>query len=125
MKPILVAPLAIVALYFLMATLAFLHAPSWDATWVYWAAGQVAGVAYIVALPAGMLLEMLYRAVGGPPRWACFAVGLVASIGTAVVFDLPEPDFGRLRYYGFAALAGVLWAVAFDKLSKAERGKDA
>jgi len=121
MKPHLVAPLAIVGLYFLMATLAFLHAPSWDATWVYAAVGQVAIVAYLIALPAGMLLHVLYRAVGGPPTWACFAVGLVGSIGAAIVFDLPEPDFQRWRYYGFAALAGVLWAVAFARLSNEER----
>jgi hypothetical protein len=123
MRSLLLAPLSIVGFYLVMATLAFLSAPSMEATWVYWVVGYVAVVAYVVLVPAGMLLHALYRAVGGPPLWACFAVGIVVAIGTAVVFDLPEPNFQRFRYYGFAGFAGVLWALTFDRLSKPE-GRD-
>jgi len=119
----LLAPLSVVAFYLLMATLSFSSAPSLEATWVFWVVGYVAILAYVTFVPAGLLLSALYRAVGGPPAWASLAVGIVAAASAAIIADLPEPNFQRWRYYGFAGFAGVLWALTFDRVST-PKGRD-
>ena len=121
LRPILLAPLSIVLFYLAMALLALAQAPSLHGTWVFWMVASIAVVAYAVATPAGMLLNRLYRGVGGPPVSACIATGVVCAVGAAVVADLPEPNLERIRYYLFAGFSGMLWGVTLYSLSKNER----
>jgi hypothetical protein len=114
-RAIVLAPLSVAAFYLAMAVLAFVRAPSMEAAWVFQAVGVLSVVAYLVFVPAGALVSLLYRGVGGPPTWACFAVGVVAATSAAIIADLPEPNFERWRYYGFSGFAGVLWAITFVK----------
>ena len=123
-RAIVLAPLSVGAFYLLMAMLAFVRAPSIEAVWMFEAVGVLALIGYLVFVPAGALLSLLYRGAGGPPPWACFAVGIVVATSAAVIADLPAPNFERWRYYGFSGVAGILWAITFDRVSTAKRRSD-
>ena len=113
LRPILLAPLAVGLWYLVVATVGFAMNPRADELWVYWIVALFTAAGYVVFTPISVLLLLLVRPIRRPALGLCVLAGAAVAFLVTFVPEWPNPNFMRWRYYAFAVVAGILWAVTF------------